>query len=247
VDLLDATSDDSEFIACGAQRWKEKTPELNELHTDGAYGSPENDNVLGEQEVAHVQTGVKGLKAKVPVEIDPLEGDEQTYRVSCPNQSVISEPTRTQFKACFDPQRCAGCTLCNDCQAVLRSSGVRTFYFDEADAQGNIRGRRIRTLPPERQKLRPNVEATIKEFTRGFNHKGKLKVRGLFSTLIYVFSATIMINFGRVARHLANSTPKTPSSPSPLASLRCLIDRYAHIFALRALSRHWQVSAFCGP
>ncbi len=246
VDVLDATSDDSDFIADGAQRWKEKTPELNELHTDGAYGSPENDRVLGKEEIAHVQTGVKGLKAKVPIEIDSIEGNEQAYRVSCPNQSVISEPTPTQFKACFDPQHCAECTLRDDCQAVARAGGRHTFYFNEAAAQVNIRGRRIHALPPERQKLRPNVEATVKEFTRGFNHKGKLKVRGLFSTLVYVFSAAIMINFGRLARHLANSTPETSSSPSPLPSRRCIFDWYANIFGLRALSSRWRAVALCG-
>lgn len=247
VDVLDATSDDSEFIAAGAQRWKEKTPELNELHTDGAYGSPENDKVLDKHEIAHVQTGVKGLKARVPIEIASIDGAEPVYRVSCPNQTVVSEPTRTQFKACFDPPLCAECALCDDCPAVLRASGVRTVYFGEAEAQVSMRGRRIHSLPPERQKLRPNVEATIKEFTRGFNHKAKLKVRGLFSALIYVFSAAIMINFARVARYQAELTPKTASSQSLLASLRRLIDPHALISALRVLSTGWRTVAFCGP
>ena len=246
VDVLDATSDDSDFIAGGAERWKQKTPELNELHTDGAYGSPENDKLLDTEEIAHVQTGVKGLKAKVPIEIDSIEGNEQAYRVSCPNQSVISEPTPTQFKACFDPECCAACTLSDHCQAVQRANGQRTFYFDEAAAQVNIRGRRINSLPPERRKLRPNVEATVKEFTRGFNHKGKLKVRGLFSTLLYAFSAAIMINCGRVARHLTTSTPKTPQSPSIAAPLSCLGDRYVNIFAQGTPARSWWASAFCG-
>lgn len=40
------------------------------------------------------------------------------------------------------------------------------------------RRRGIEKIPKERRKLRPNVEATVKEFITGMNHKCKLKVRG---------------------------------------------------------------------
>lgn len=61
----------------------------------------------------------------------------------------------------------------------------------------------IESLPPERRKLRSNVEATVKEFTKPLNHKGNLKVRGLFKTMLYAYSMAIAINFGRVYRHMA--------------------------------------------
>jgi len=48
------------------------------------------------------------------------------------------------------------------------------------------------------------VEATIKELAKPLNHKGKLRIRGQFKTMIYAFSRGIAINFGRIYhRYLA--------------------------------------------
>jgi len=63
----------------------------------------------------------------------------------------------------------------------------------------------MKSLPPERRKLRPNVEATVKEFTKPFNHKGKLRVRGLFKTMVYAHSMAISINFGRIWRYMTEN------------------------------------------
>ena len=77
--------------------------------------------------------------------------------------------------------------------------------FDRSDYLLGKRNRNIKSLPPERRKLRPNVEATVKEFTKPLNHKGKLKVRGLFRTMVYVHAMAISINFGRVWRYMAEN------------------------------------------
>jgi hypothetical protein len=57
-------------------------------------------------------------------------------------------------------------------------------------------------MPLKRRKLRANVEATIKEFVKPFNHKGKLRIRGKFKTMLYACSMGISINFGRIHRYL---------------------------------------------
>jgi len=43
----------------------------------------------------------------------------------------------------------------------------------------------------------------VKEFTKPLNHKGKLKVRGRFKTMLYAYSMAISIDFGRVYRYVA--------------------------------------------
>ena len=58
------------------------------------------------------------------------------------------------------------------------------------------------SIPNERRKIRPNIEATIKEFTKSFNHKGKLRYRGAFRTALYALGTTIGINFGRIYRYI---------------------------------------------
>jgi len=195
-------TDDSKILNERIEPVKEKTPDLNELHTDGAYGSEDNDKKMEELEITHVQTAVRGRKAEVSMEIE--EVSEEQYTVKCPHQSVKSEKTRKRYKACFDAKICKQCPSSRNCPAKQQSD-KRTYYFDRSDYLLGKRNRNIKSLPPERRKLRPNVEATVKEFTKPFNHKGKLKVRGLFRTMVYAHAMAISINFGRVWRYMAEN------------------------------------------
>jgi len=115
--------DDSKILNERIDKIKEKTPELVELHTDGAYrtirmdGSEENDKKMEELEINHIQTGVRGRKSKVLMEIE--KGDNFEYEVSCPNQKVKSTPTRKQNKVLFDNEICAKCKLRDSCPTIL--------------------------------------------------------------------------------------------------------------------------------
>ena len=193
-------TDDSKILNERLEPIAEKTPDLKELHTDGAYGSEDNDRKMEKLKITHVQTAVRGRKAEVSMEIEEVSEDQ--YTVKCPHQSVNSQKTKMRHKACFDLEICRQCPLSNSCPAKEQSN-KRTYYFDRSDYLLGKRNRNIRSLPPERRKIRPNVEATVKEFTKPFNHKGKLRVRGLFKTMVYAHAMAISINFGRVWRHIA--------------------------------------------
>ena len=202
VTVRSNNTDDSEILNDRLETIVEKTPDLEELHTDGAYGSEANDKKMEELEITHVQTAVRGKKADVAMEIEEVsEGD---YTVKCPKQTVHSQKTKKRYKACFDSVICERCPLNNSCPAKQQSD-KRVYYFDRSDYLLGKRNRNIKSLPPERQKLRPNIEATVKEFTKPFNHKGKLRVRGLFKTMIYAHAMAISINFGRVWRYLGEN------------------------------------------
>jgi len=195
-------TDDSEILNERIEPIREKTPDLDELHTDGAYGSEDNDKKMEELEITHVQTAVRGRKAEVSMEIEELS--EEQYAVKCPYQSVSSEKARKRYKACFDMKICTQCSLSKRCPAKEQSN-KRTYYFSRSDYLLGKRNRNIKSLPPERRKLRPNIEATVKEFTKPLNHKGKLNVRGLFKTMVYAYAMAISINFGRVWRYIAEN------------------------------------------
>jgi len=195
-------TDDSKMLNERIEPIKDKTPDLNELHTDGAYGSEDNDTKMEKLKITHVQTAVRGRKPEVSMEIE--EVSEEQYTVNCPNQSVKSEKARKRYKACFDMKICNQCPLSKCCPAKEQSN-KRTYYFDRSDYLLGKRNRNIKSLPPERRKLRPNIEATVKEFTKPFNHKGKLNVRGLFKTMVYAHAMAILINFGRVWRYMAEN------------------------------------------
>lgn len=180
---------------------KEKTPEINELHTDGAYGNGPNDQKMAKLGIKHIQTAVRGRKPEVPLKITPT-GEPDAYQVSCPRATVASQRTRKRFKAVFSAETCRECPHAGKCPTEKRKAGCRVFYFDAAAAAANVRNRNIQSIPADRRTLRANVEATIKQFTAPFNHKGKLKVRGAFGTSLVVFAMAIAINFGRVRRAL---------------------------------------------
>ena len=193
------TTDDSTILNERIDTMVKKTPDLEELHTDGGYGSSDNDRKLLEHEIVQAQTAIRGRQAAVEMKID--KNNNGDFVVSCPEQTTTAEKTKTRHKACFNGTICANCEHAPQCPASPVSSG-RVFYFDEENHLRSVRSRIIADLPYERQRLRPNVEATMKEYTRGFNHKGKLRVRGKFKTMLYAFSMAIVINFGRIFRFL---------------------------------------------
>ena len=189
-------TDDSDILNGRIETLKEKTPDLKDHTLTGGYGSEDNDQKFEELGITHIQTAVRGRKSKVEMKIEEIEGE---YEVSCPLQKVVSEKTRSRYKACFDKKICAGCSLAGDCPALIQK---RVYYFTREQYLKNKRKRNINTLPHKRRKLRPNVEATIKEFVKPLNHKGKLRIRGQFKTMMYACSMGISINFGRIHRYL---------------------------------------------
>ena len=201
-------TDDSKLLNERLDKIKSKTPDLNELHTDGAYGSADNDLKMEVNRINHVQTAVRGPQAQIEMRIE--ETAPQQYLVSCPGQQVVSEKTRTRFKASFNTETCAQCPQADRCQTIKQKK-KRVFYFDEDMVRLCRRAHAIEKLPAERQKLRPNVEATVKEFCKGFNHKGKLRVRGWFKTMLFAFFRSIAINLGRIYRYMRQKPTKSLS------------------------------------
>ena len=67
--------------------------------------------------------------------------------------------------------------------------------LETTHAQTAVRGRKA--------KVSMEIEEVSEEkFTKSFNHKGKLKVRGLFKTMVYAHAMAISINSGRVWRYI---------------------------------------------
>ena len=195
--------DDSKVLNRRLDTIKEKSPDLNELHFDGAYGSTENDKKFEQHKITPVQTAVRGAKPGVDIEIEKVS--ETEYKVSCPLQNVTSEPTRKRHKAIFDLALCKSCSLRNKCQTMKRKND-RVFYFTHDYYLSNKRQKVIDSIPIERRKLRSNVEATVKEFVCKMPNR-KLKVRGAFKTSIFAFSVALSINFGRIYRLIQVDSP----------------------------------------
>lgn len=213
---------------------KQRTPQLDEMHTDGGYGGRALDPKMSEHEVLHVETGTQMGHARVNM-IYEAAGDG--YRVSCLCQTVVAKRTSKRWKAVFDDEVCIGCTHRETCPTV-QLPRKRTLYFDESWAKASIRSRNIERIPEERRKLRANVEATVKEFTGCFNHKGKLRVRGLARSTLQILAAALAINFGRVFRFQnRDSTQSTHQPNCRNASIATCVPLWSLLSAVLALLR----------
>lgn len=194
--------DDSKILEQRLRGVKEKTPDLNEFHTDGGYGSTGNDEEMNELDVDHIQTAIRGRKAGVEVIIEKDDDKIEAFTVKCPFQQVESEPTKKRNKADFDKSICDKCSLKEKCR-IHKARGK--FYFESKDYIANKRKRNIDKIPNERKFCRNNVEATMHEFKCKLNHKCKLKTRGLFRAIVFAFTTAIAINFGRIFRFENNN------------------------------------------
>ena len=192
--------DDSDELFDRLDGIKEKTPDIAVLHTDGGYGSEENDTKMEDLRIMQVQTAIKGRESAVDITITTNE--EGSYEVRCPFQVAEVHKTRSRYKAVMRGSICATCPMQGSCPSLQRRSS-RVVYFDDEDLLRQKRHRNIKALPAELRKLRANVEATMREFSRR-TEGGKLKVRGLFKAQLFALTSAIGINFGRVYRHAQN-------------------------------------------
>ena len=209
--------DDSRILHDRLPAMKEKTPELEELHTDATYGSEDNDGLEAELGVAHVQTAIRGHVSPAPIHIDRDESGR--FRIRCfAGHMVAGEPTRTRFKAAFPASACAGCPFADVCPGQAMARGGRTHYFTEEDVLRQARHRRLQELPEERRTLRANVEATMRQFNAPLRN-GKLRTRGLHAAGRYGFLRAVGINFGRIYRYQRKlaSPLRKPAASRPAA------------------------------
>jgi hypothetical protein len=224
--------DDSQILNERADKMKEKTPELNEMHTDGGYGSKDNDKKFEEMEINQITTAVRGRESEIEKKIEQTSGAPDACTVECPYQKVESTPTKKRHKVRFDMDICRQCPVNEKCQ-IIKNKG--RYYFTHEDYLQNSRKRNIMNIPEERRKIRPNVEALMNEFkirTPG----GKLKVRGLFKATLFAFNSGIAINFGRIYRYIAQNGLTDGIDPSTPAVVDDIMLFIAHFLQKTSIS-----------
>lgn len=182
-----------------------KTPDLEECHVDGGFGSTAVDEVAKNKKVQIIQTAVKGTVTKVPIQV---QGNEETgFSVSCPHPQQESVPgiqLKKSYKANFDLDKCENCPFQENCAAYkhrVPKKGVAVFRFNKEVVLRQQRHRAIENIPVERRALRNGVENLMGLMHRCEKHTGKLKVRGLWNCRLYVFAMGIAINFERIVRY----------------------------------------------
>ena len=194
--------DDSKVLNQRLDIIKSKTPEIDELHFDGAYTSKENDEKCNRAEfkITQVQTGIRGPNPKF-VQLGITKTDDNAFEVFCPQQTVEASKSFKRYKASFDLAICENCQIAGQCN-LIRNKRAKVYYFTEEEYLKKARFKSLGLIPPNRRTLRANVEATVSEFSRKLQNK-KLKIRGRYKTAVFACATAISVNFGRIYRYLS--------------------------------------------
>lgn len=230
--------EDSDLMIAALPNLKQRT-DLETLHTDGGYGSPEADQALQEHQVEQIPTAIKGRHP------DPDKFGLATYAIqfdkkgvptqmTCPHEQVALirwGSKKGALLADFDPLICKICPfhISGQCRAAPGKRDKRYHLdFNLHEAQVARRRRAKEQQKKSGQNLRAAVEATMRTIKHPFP-AGKLPVRGLFRVTCLMVGAALMNNVHRILRYenlkalqeqeqIASPKQVTCSSESPLES-----------------------------
>ncbi len=185
--------------------------DLEQLYTDGGFGSPEADQVLRQQEIEQIQTAIRGTRldpGKLHLSEYELQQDAAgaPNQITCPyGQTVSVQPTPSQhsFLAGFDASICSQCPfhLENRCRVLWRKrSGKLQMDFTQPEVDAAQRRRRCLMNKQAPKNLRAAIEATMRCIKHPFP-AGKLPVRGLFRVMCLMIGSAAMVNIRSIQRY----------------------------------------------
>ena len=204
--------DDTTLLAEALPGLKERT-NIEILHTDGGYGSPEIDKKLQVEKIEQIQTGIRG---RIPdenklnlsnFEIKQAESGKLT-KITCPQGQTVAIQSSNQKKgyvAHFDASICSRCLLVGQCPAQRgRREDAMHLRFSESQMYVSQRRRKSMIWQREASNLRAAVESTVRQVKHSFANS-KLPVRGLFRVSCMIFSSAMACNLRRIHKFKVSS------------------------------------------
>ena len=213
------TTEDDVLLVATLRELKPRT-DLDTLYTDGGYGGPQSDPILGEQQVTLIQTAIKGRKpdaSKLHLADFTIAQDAAgvPLAITCPEGQTVpvtpgAKPQR--FAADFASATCETCPLyaAGRCppQPDNRRSSLR-LTFNQAEVEKSQRHRRSRAEHHPGSNLRAAVESTVRSLKHPFP-ASKLPVRGLFRMTCLMVASAAMTNVRRIQRYRLKTRPAAP-------------------------------------
>jgi len=210
VQVASNNVDDPQLLLEALPNLKERT-DLDTLHTDGGFGSPDVDQAMYDQKVVHIPTAIRGRKPdpnKLNLSDFEIQFNEEgiPLKVRCPQDQQVEVKDGNQkkgFVACFEPSICANCPNSQDqkCPAKpVRKNPIRHLYFLKEEAWAAQRRNRVKQAFKENHNLRAAIEATCRAVKCRFP-QGKFPVRGLFRMTCMLICSASMNNVRRIDRY----------------------------------------------
>ena len=245
------TTDDTELLREALPTLVERT-DLDTLHTDGGFGSPEVDAALRPHAIVQIQTAFRGIapdpERVTLADFEPTPATpDQPERLTCPHgQTADLEPGRSpdRFIARFECP--PDCPLLAHCPTQTRQTDARrSLHVDQAARDLAQRRRNARAAHAEPGNPRAAVESTVAALKRPFSND-QLPVRGRCRMAQMIVGSALMVNLRRIHRYVSEKIEKarptagsaegelTPASPavSFFVALRTLLARRRWLWAL---------------
>lgn len=183
--------------------------DVDELHTDGAYNSPDVDAALNEQRIEQYQSAIRGKSASddrlhVSDFVFTRDDNGVPQNVQCPGKQhaeVVAARKPERFTARFDAAACARCPFFDSCPAepLKRKPQYRILRFDQQQVNVAHRCENQRRARASGRNLRSAVEATVRSVKHPFGN-GKVSVRGKPRVSMMMLASAAMTNARRLWR-----------------------------------------------
>jgi len=208
VQLEPNTTEDADMLVETLPDLIERT-DVEQIYTDGGYGSPDVDEVLRKSEVEQIQTAIRGRKA-AEERLGLEDFDWETGRngkpqgIICPNgQRIVVQPGRKKHRylAYFDGEVCRGCPFVDQCPAEPHKCKPRyVLRFSQREVNVALRRKRSADVRAAGKNLRAGAESTMRSVKHPFRN-GKLPVRGRPRMTMMVIASAAMTNIRRIHGH----------------------------------------------
>jgi hypothetical protein len=200
------TTDDAQMLADRLAVLKERT-DLDEMHTDGGYSSPEVDRLMRQEQVEQIQTAIRGRQPD-PTKLNlddyqwELTVEGQPLALTAPNgHRVEVEPGRKpdRYLARFNPPPDRSPPFAASSTSA-KPQPPPVLYFSRQQLDLALRRQRSAQARAAGCNLRVAVEATVGALKRPF-HNDKLPVRGQFRVNSMLIGSALMVNLRRIHRY----------------------------------------------
>lgn len=232
------TTDDAKMLEDVLPELKERT-DLEQLYTDGGYGSPDVDQELTKQKVELIQTAIRGRQPD-PAKFNladcqwELDDDKQPLAITTPQGERIEvEPGRKADRYMLhftqtDPtepelsQPTSPSTVSLEPpppEVLSPPAPPPVLYFSQSQVDLALRRQRCAQLHLEGKNPRAAIEATMGAIKRPFAND-KLPVRGKFRVRMVMIGSAAMANLRRICRfQVEQRKDQKKNSPEALPQL----------------------------
>ena len=203
---------DIQLLKAGLAPLQERTG-MEVVVTDGGYVSPAIDQLMREQGVEQITTGLTGTlpdhkNGRLALSDFDMQQDVkgEVIRVICPaghRAEIQTAASGKSYRLTFDAASCRSCPLfqLGRCPVEVNSTQSHFgLYVPKERANSSQRRRHFEQHKQEARNLRTAVEATVFQLKHKWV-KGKLRVRGLMRMTTTVICSALSVNFHRIDRY----------------------------------------------